>query len=196
MKFPFAILLLFIFTSATGQTIPFLRNTAYKVNNHLEIKDEEIFRLMDIINAKTESDSERVDAVYLLDKINCDTCVLFLINHINEMFDYGEGISELDQMNFMACWSVLINRHASWAVNRPDDIVERWRLFSLCLKSLHEFERDEKFLMLLIDIFSRGNSKDMYRVILLDEMKRNKSRFRAKSTIYDVNLSNILRLLN
>jgi hypothetical protein len=196
MKIKFIFLHIILSANVIGQSDAFLKSIRHKVNYNIGVKDEEIFNLMDIVKLKTDKDSARVEAVYLLDKINCDTCIMFLINHVNEPFSYGEGISDLDQMNSMACWHVLISRHSRWSSNSPNDIAERWRLFSLCLKSLHESVRDETFLIFLVDVFTGATSKDMYKTILLDEKKRNKSQFGTNSAIYDINLTNTLKLLD
>ena len=54
MKIQFTFLLMSICTSIIGQTSAFLKNIEYKVNYNIAIKNEDIFRLMDIVKYKTD----------------------------------------------------------------------------------------------------------------------------------------------
>ena len=100
----FSILLL-IFNAAMllGQEQGSILEVEHKRVNQKLISNEEIYKLMHIIKNDSYDDCLRVDAVHLLDRVNCDTCTKFLINNMELFFSCGDGISDLDQSTFTAC---------------------------------------------------------------------------------------------
>jgi len=79
--------------------------------------------------------------------------------------------------------------------NSLDETKGRWRLFSLCLLSLHEPERDERFLNFLVAVLASTTSEEALKVILLDEKKRSYSPY-GQPKPYDLDLNKILQLLD
>ncbi|MCB0524465.1 MAG: hypothetical protein KDC86_08070 [Saprospiraceae bacterium] len=80
------LILFFSYTTLVGQNRDFVFYIKSKVLTQQKISDEEIYRLMNIIEDNPSDENGGVDAVYVLNDINCDTCVRFLIDHIAQCF--------------------------------------------------------------------------------------------------------------
>ncbi|MBK6994416.1 MAG: hypothetical protein IPH31_05655 [Lewinellaceae bacterium] len=79
--------------------------------------------LIDIIQNKSNNDSLRVSAVHVLASLKSDTGIIFLLSHLTYAFNYGDGMSDVDQANYLSSWSALMNI--------TGDYEFRWRLFHI-----------------------------------------------------------------
>jgi hypothetical protein len=191
MKFWQIIIYLFLLPlslKAQGEEWPF--SIQKKLSSEEILSDSLKYKLIEIISDKSNNDSLRVDAVRLLARLKCDTCISFLIEHINDRFNYGTGDSETDQATEIACWSALLT------VGK--DYNFRWHLFQLCITALHMSERDDLSLELLLGVLNQVISREELKNTLIEERRKNNANYfsASPSKIYEINIDKLLIILN
>ena len=161
-----------------------LRIASKQLERHRNVSDSIIVELIKITNDTLSSDSLKVEIVYLFGKLCCDTCLAYLIEHVNDRFDYGRGISDIDQDNATACYSIL--------VDISYDKKQKWKLLQFVFNSLRHKEQKETFIIkvnrLIYYIFGKGIAKE----IIQYELEENK-RKPGRDLIYEKNLLNLLK---
>ena len=120
-------------------------NSVKQIMHEIEINEKKVdsicTSIMPVICDSHANDSIRVEMVYLLSSIACDTCIIFLLEHQHLRFEYGDGISEESQANWIAC-SMALSK-----ISMNDG--GKWKLVNALLKSLHFKDRDNEFILLV-----------------------------------------------
>ncbi len=189
MKISTLFFFVFLATSlvSKGQSSTFLSYAKQRFYDQSALPDPILDSIFFIIENKSNSDSLRVDAVHFLYEIKCDSCITFLLDHVNDRFIYGNGNSELDQVNYTACWTDLLK------LSRDDKY--RWKVFSAYLYSIQNKERDEVYSQFLIPILLNVTSKEAIIAVLKEEFKKNNLKYSYKNLIYEKNINSILNLI-
>ena len=103
--------------------------------------------VISLIRMKEDSlieDSVKVEIIYFLANAACDTCLLYLLNHINDRFNYGSGSSDIDQFNYTACWLLLAR-----VAERENT---KWRVLSAIFRSFETKTWDDFSLSILTSV--------------------------------------------
>ena len=77
-------------------------------------------------------------------QLACDGCLLYLIDHLNDRFNYGSGSADIDQYNYMACWSLI----TSLGNREPT----QWKVFAAVFRSLQTKPRDDFYFYFIISV--------------------------------------------
>lgn len=174
--------------SSKGQSANFLLSAKQRFHNQHSLPDAIIDTIIIIAKNKSNNDSLRVGAVHLLYEIKCDSCIVFLINNVSERFNYGEGISDLDQSNYSACWTDLLKL--------SQNSQQQWKLFLYYLYCIKTIERDDRFNRALLPVLFNITSKDALKAILKEELRKNDLQFSKKNLILEKNIFGILNKIH
>jgi len=166
-----------------GQRSDILNPYRIQLINHQYEVDSIVKELIKLKEDPASTDSLRVDIVHLLAELSCDICLIYLIEHIRDRFNYGEGISDIDQLNEIAC-KVSIYKIAKEEKNK-------WRLVDPCLNSIM-VERDNEFIYTISLVMSTIFTKNGLKAYLEKEIEKND----WTDNIYKQNLQKILDMLS
>jgi len=175
---------LFLKEDSKGQGFNYLQIVEKELKGQKNSKDSLNYFLIDIIENKSNNDSLRVSAVHVLASLRSDTGIIFLLSHLTYTFNYGDGISDLDQENYLACWSALMNTSGGYDY--------RWRLFSNCIYILQTINQDKVSIKYLLSIMLKSTSKESLKSILKDELRKNSLLYQDRNQLYEKNLNNLL----
>ncbi|MBK7936959.1 MAG: hypothetical protein IPJ82_07595 [Lewinellaceae bacterium] len=177
------LLIFFTYNNTYGQKQSILVSAQEQIKHQQYISDSIISKLIKISNDTLSSDSIRVDIILFFAKVACDSCLKHLVENIDERYNYGEGISDLDQSREFACLTSLIGI----ALNQKD----KWRLVSPCFNSLRS-ERPPPFVSYIRRVLVEITSKKAIKEIIEDELWKNRNKL---NYIYEKNLKQILNEL-
>ena len=82
--------------------------------------------------------------MHFLAQLACDSCLLYLIDHLNDRFNYGSGSADIDQYNYMACWSLITSLG-----NRE---LTQWKVFAAVFRSLQTKPRDDFYFDFIVSV--------------------------------------------
>ena len=121
-----------------------LANAAALMQQEQKAVDSTVNALIRIKEDSLTTDSVKVEIVHFLAKLACDTCLLYLIDHMNDRFNYGSGSADIDQYNWTACWSLL----TSLGNREPT----RWKVFAAVFRSLQTKPRDDSYFDFIVSV--------------------------------------------
>lgn len=174
----------FLYGTVFSQQREILKLAQSQLEEGQNVSDSIINDLIKIANDTLSSDSLKVEIVYLFGALCCDTCLAYLIEHVNDRFSYGNGVSEKDQYNATACYSVLVD--ISYENNR------RWKLLQPIFNSLQQNERKEIFIIEINRFMYYIFGKSIAKAIFQYELEENR-RKPGKNIIYEKNLLTLLK---
>lgn len=150
-----------------------------------KIADSTVILLIQTKEDAQTNDSIKVEIVYFLAQLACDTCLAYLVEHVDDRFDYGSGGSDVDQFNFTACWGLLLQ------LSEQENA--KWRTLSAILFSLKIKPRDDNFYGFIIPVALRITSKAAIRSIIEDKLSKNSTK---RNKVYTKNLTQFLENLS
>ncbi len=181
----FLLIPVFLQTSSAQERLV-IKNAQIGLAEHASSSDSIIQSLIRIADDSLTIDSIKVEIVHFLGKTACDLCITYLIEHINDQFDYGDGISEIDQANLNACWVAL----GSIAHNK----VKKWKLLTPIFNALRYKQQKDQFIRSLSEIFEFISDKKTAESILQFELKQSAEY--SVNRIYKNNLLLMLEAIN
>lgn len=153
------------------------------------VTDQTITRLIKIAEDSLTNDSVKVEIIRFFGRASCNKCITYLFVHMNDRFYYGDGNSDIDQANFIAAWSTLLNI----ARNKHN----RWNLFPFIFNELKREPKDEDYFSALYPILIFNTDKNTIRCIFEFELNEATSQWsNMRNYIYEDNLRLILKRLN
>lgn len=154
-----------------------------QLQNHQFEVDSIVKELIKIKEDSTSTDSLKVDIVHFLADLSCDICLTYLIEHIRDRFNYGEGISDTDQINEIAC------KASIYKIAEQEK--KKWKLVGPCLNSI-KVDRDNEFIYTISLVLSSVFTKTGLKAFIENEFQKNK----WEDNMYKQNLEKLLTILS
>lgn len=162
-----------------------LSEAAILLNQHKKIADSTVTALIQIKEDRLTKDSVKVEIVHFLADLACDTCLLYLIEHMDDRFNYGSGGSDVDQFNYIACLGLLAQ------LAEQDNT--KWKILASIFQSLKLKNREDAFFSNVRIIALTVTSKTIIKSIIEDELSNSSTRL---NKIYVKNLTGLLERIS
>lgn len=162
-----------------------LADAVIMVGQQKTVIDSVVLSLIQIKEDSLTNDSVKVEIVYFLAELACDTCLLYLIEHMNDRFNYGLGTSDIDQFNYLACWGMLAK------LSKQDNT--KWKVLAAIFYSLKMQPRDDMFYEFLLPVVLSITSKEAMKAIVEDKLAEISTKW---NKIYTKNLTQLLEGLS
>lgn len=162
-----------------------LANAAALIQQEQKAVDSTVHALIRIKEDRLTTDSVKVEIVHFLAKLACDSCLLYLIDHMNDRFNYGSGSADIDQYNWTACWSLL----TSLGNREPT----KWKVLAAVFRSLQTKPRDDSYFDFIVSVLVSVTPKTVVKSIVEARLADNYIRF---DRVYIQNLKRLQVELN
>ncbi len=155
----------------------------------IEIEDSLAYdQLIAVWDDPTTNDSVRVEIAYLILKFPHSKGIQLLINNIEKTFNYGRGVSGLDQFNIYVSSGIL------YAISADKN--EKWKLLIPILECLKIEKRSETFILKVGNLLVSLSNKEIAKSILETELQESKETMRRfRNLTYEYNLLQMLKNL-
>jgi hypothetical protein len=178
-----------IYDTITPLQREILHNAYSQMDFHGVVSDSIITKLITIADDSLTIDSVKVEIVRFFGRACCNKCITYLFVHMNDRFNYGEGVSDTDQMNYTAAWSTLLKI--------ASDKHYRWYLFPFIFNELKRETKYEEYFSALYPILIFNADKNTIRCIFEFELNEAISQwYNMRNYIYEDNLRHLLKRLN
>ena len=123
--------------------------------------------------------------MHFLAQLACDSCLLYLIDHLNDRFNYGSGSADIDQYNYMACWSLITS------LGKRE--LTKWKVFAAVFRSLQTKPRDDSYFDIIVSVLISVTTKTAVKSIVAARLADSNIKF---DRVYIQNLKRLQVELN